>query len=147
VASFPRGRPGDVFEKLYGSGQIELELVAQGTLSERIRAAGAGLGGFYTPTGVGTLLAEGREQREFEGRSYLLERPLRGDWAFIRAAKADRWGNVVYNKSQRNYGPTMAMAAATTVVEVSEVVELGQLDPESVTTPGVFVQRVVEVRS
>ena len=145
VASYPRSADGAVFDELYRTKGIELELVPQGTLSERIRAAGAGIAGFYTPTGVGTLLADGKEHRDFDGRTYLLERPLSADWALIRARKADRWGNVTYNKSQRNYGPTMAMAGKTTVVEVSEIVPIGDLDPEAVVTPGVFVSRVVQV--
>jgi 3-oxoadipate CoA-transferase alpha subunit len=145
VASFPRSADGGLFESMYKAKEIELELVPQGTLSERIRAVGAGIAAFYTPTGVGTLLAEGRETREFDGRTYVLERPLAADFALIRASRGDRWGNVVYNKSQRNYGPAMAMAATTTVVEVARVVGLGELDPEAITTPGVFVQRIVEV--
>jgi 3-oxoadipate CoA-transferase, alpha subunit len=145
IASYPRSSDGAIFEALYRSKDVELELVPQGTLSERIRAAGAGLAGFYTPTGVGTMLADGREHREFDGRTYVLERPLRADWALIRAKRADRWGNVTYNKSQRNYGPAMAMAGDVTVVEVSEIVALGDLDPEAIVTPGVFVNRIVEV--
>jgi 3-oxoadipate CoA-transferase, alpha subunit len=145
VASFPRSPDGKIFERLYEEKKVKLELVPQGTLSERIRAAGAGLGGFYTPTGVGTIFAENREVREFDGRDYVFETPIHAEWAFLRAARADRWGNVVYNKSQRNYGPTMAMAAKTTVVEVAEIVDVGSLDAEAVVTPGVFVQAVVGV--
>jgi 3-oxoadipate CoA-transferase alpha subunit len=145
IASYPRSADGAIFEELYRTKAVELELVPQGTLSERIRAAGAGIAGFYTPTGVGTLLAEGKEHREFDGRTYLLERAIAADWALIRAKQADRWGNVTYNKSQRNYGPTMAMAGGITVVEVSEIVPIGQLDPESIVTPGVFVSRIVQV--
>ena len=145
VASYPRSADGAIFEELYRTKGVELELVPQGTLSERIRAAGAGIAGFFTPTGVGTLLAEGKEHRDFDGRMYLLERPISADWALIRAKQADRWGNVTYNKSQRNYGPTMAMAGANTVVEVSEIVPIGHLDAESIVTPGVFVSRIVQV--
>jgi 3-oxoadipate CoA-transferase alpha subunit len=145
IASYPRSADGAIFEELYRTKAVELELVPQGTLSERIRAAGAGIAGFYTPTGVGTLLAEGKEHREFDGRTYLLEQAIAADWALIRAKQADRWGNVTYNKGQRNFGPTMAMAGGTTVVEVSEIVPIGQLDPESIVTPGVFVSRIVQV--
>jgi len=120
--------------------------VPQGTLSERLRAAGAGIGGFYTPTGAGTKLAEGKETRTIDGKTYVLEKPIRGDVALIRALKADRWGNLVYRKSARNFNPVMAAAAALTVVQVSEVVELGALDPETIVTPGIFVDRVVVVR-
>ena len=117
----------------------------QGNLAERIRAAGAGIGGFYTPTGYGTLLAEGKETREIAGRMYVLESPIHADYAFVRAERGDRWGNLVYRKTARNFGPVMAMAARCTVATVHEIVELGALDPEAVVTPGLFVQRVVKV--
>jgi 3-oxoadipate CoA-transferase alpha subunit len=147
VCSYPRMPGSVVFEELYGAGRIELEVCPQGTLSERIRAGGAGLGGFYSPVGVDTDLAGDREVRVIDGRRWLLELPLRADFALIRAHKADRWGNLVYRKAARNFGPTMAMAADTTVVEAEEVVPLGELDPEGVVTPGVFVDRVLPVRA
>jgi 3-oxoadipate CoA-transferase alpha subunit len=134
-----------VFDELYRSGRIELEVVPQGNLAERMRAAGAGIGAFFCPTGVGTPLAEGKEQRTIEGRDYVLEYPIKGDLALVKAHRADRMGNLVYRKTARNFGPVMATAAATTVVQVSEVVEVGALDPEVVVTPGIFVDRVVEV--
>jgi 3-oxoadipate CoA-transferase alpha subunit len=145
VCSYPRMPGSVVFDDLFERGMVELELCPQGTLTERIRAGGAGIGGFYTPTGAGTLLAEGREVRVLDGREQVFELPLRGDYALVRARAGDRWGNLVYDKVGRNYGPTMAMAAHTTIAEVAEVVPLGDLDPEVVVTPGVFVQRVVEV--
>jgi 3-oxoadipate CoA-transferase alpha subunit len=145
VCSFPRQVDSQIFDAKYRAGEIELELVPQGNLAERIRAAGAGIGGFYTPTGVGTLVAEGKETRTIDGRDYLLEYPLRADYALISAFKADRWGNLIYRKTARNFGPLMAAAAATTIVQVDEVVELGALDPEAVVTPGIFVNRVVAV--
>ncbi|TAJ49497.1 MAG: 3-oxoacid CoA-transferase subunit A [Herbiconiux sp.] len=145
VCSFPRQSDSYVFDARYRAGGIELELVPQGNLAERIRAAGAGIGGFYTPTGVGTLVAEGKEVRTIDGRDHLLELPLRADYALISAFKADRWGNLVYRKTARNFGPIMAAAARTTIVQVDEVVELGALDPETVVTPGIFVDRVVAV--
>jgi 3-oxoadipate CoA-transferase alpha subunit len=143
ICSFPRQVDSHVFDGLYRSGKIELELVPQGNLAERIRAAGAGIGGFYTPTAVGTPLAEGKEVRTINGRDYLLEYPLHADFALIKAFKADRWGNLVYRKTARNFGPIMASAAKTTVAQVDTVVELGELDPEAIVTPGLFVQRVV----
>ena len=143
VCSFPKTAGSTVFEELYRAGRIELELVPQGTLAERMRAAGAGIGAFYTPTGAGTLLAQGKETRILEGREQVLEYPLRGDFALIRAAKADRWGNLVYRKTARNFSPVMATAAKTTIVETAEIVELGALDPEAIVTPGAFVRRVV----
>jgi len=146
ICSYPRTTDPREFEAAYKAGKIELELVPQGTLSERLRAAGAGIGGFYTPTGAGTKLAAGKETREFDGKSCVLEKPIRGDAALIRAFKADRWGNLVYRKSARNFNPVMAMAAAMTAVQVSEIVELGALDPEVIVTPGIFVDRVVVVR-
>lgn len=145
ICSFPRMPGSVVFDELWAQGSIQLELTPQGTLSERIRAGGAGIGAFFTPTGAGTQLAEGRETRMLGGREHVLETALLADFAFIRARQADRWGNLVYDKTGRNYGPTMAMAATTTIVEVNDVVPLGALDPEQVVTPGIFVQRVVEV--
>ena len=133
------------FEQFWRAGEIELELVPQGTLSERMRAAGAGLGGFFTPTGADSLLAEGKEVRVLDGRRQVFERPLPADVALIKADRADRWGNLVYRTAARNFGPTMATAAALTVVQVREFVELGELDPEAVVTPGIFVDRVVQV--
>jgi 3-oxoadipate CoA-transferase alpha subunit len=132
-----------VFDRLYRAGAIELEVVPQGNLAERIRAAGAGIGGFYTPTGVGTLLAEGKEQRTIDGRDYILELPLHADVALIKAHRADTMGNLVYRKTARNFGPIMATAATTTIAQVSEIVEPGGLDPEAVVTPGIFVRRLV----
>jgi len=143
VCSFPRQSDSHVFDALYRAGKIELELVPQGNLAERIRAAGAGIGGFYTPTGAGTPLAEGKEQRAINGRDYILEYPLHADYALIKALRADRWGNLVYRKTARNFGPIMATASRIAVVQVGEVVELGVLDPEAIVTPGLFVQRVV----
>ncbi|NYT86441.1 3-oxoacid CoA-transferase subunit A [Pollutimonas harenae] len=143
ICSFPRQSDSHVFDGLYRSGKIELELVPQGNLAERIRAAGAGIGGFYTPTGAGTPLAEGKEQRHINGRDYLLEYPLHADYALIKALRADRWGNLVYRKTARNFGPIMATAARVTVAQVDSIVELGELDPEIIVTPGLFVQRVV----
>jgi len=145
VCSFPRQTDSHVFDALYRAGDIELELVPQGNLAERIRAAGAGIGAFFTPTGFGTLLAEGKETREIDGRNYVLEYPIRADFALIKALRGDRWGNLVYRKTARNFGPIMASAAACTIAQVREIVNLGDLDPESVVTPGIFVQRVVEV--
>jgi 3-oxoadipate CoA-transferase alpha subunit len=145
ICSFPRQADSWVFDGLYREGSIELELVPQGNLAERIRAAGAGIGGFFTPTGVGTLLAEGKETREIDGRVYALEYPIKADFALISARTADRWGNLVYRATARNFGPIMAAAATTTVVQVDEVVPLGGIDPEAVVTPGLFVNRVVAV--
>ncbi len=145
ICSFPRSRGSVVFEELHKAGRLELEVVPQGTLSERLRAGGAGIAGFYTPTAAGTRLAEGKEVRRFNGRECLLELPIHGELALIRADRADRWGNLTYAKAARNFGPTMATAADLTVVEVREFVELGALDPEHVVTPGIFVDRVVEV--
>lgn len=145
ICSFPRQADSHVFDALYRSGKIELELTPQGNLAERIRAAGAGIGGFFTPTGVGTLLAEGKECRRINGRDYVLEYPIHADFALIKARKADRWGNLVYRKAARNFGPVMAMAAKCTIVQVDQVVGLGELDPETIVTPGIFVQRVVEI--
>jgi 3-oxoadipate CoA-transferase, alpha subunit len=145
VCSFPRQHDSWVFDRLYRAGEIELELVPQGNLAERIRAAGAGIGGFYTPTGFGTALAEGKETRRIDGRDYVLEHPLRADVALISARRADRWGNLVYRETARNFGPIMAAAATMTIAQVDEVVDLGALDPEAVITPGLFVDRVVAV--
>ena len=145
ICSFPRQSDSWVFDGLYRAGRIELEVVPQGNLAERMRAAGAGIGGFFTPTGVGTPLAEGKEVRTIEGRDYVLELPLRGDYALIKAHTADRMGNLVYRKTARNFGPVMATAAATTIAQVSHVVETGELDPENVVTPSIFVDRVVLV--
>jgi 3-oxoadipate CoA-transferase alpha subunit len=145
ICSFPRQADSYVFDALYRAGEIALEVVPQGNLVERIRAAGAGIGAFYTPTGHGTILADGKETRTIDGRGYVLEYPIRADVALIKAAKADRWGNLIYRKTARNFGPVMAMAAACTIAQVDEVVELGDLDPEAIVTPGIFVHRVVAV--
>lgn len=143
ICSFPRQVDSHVFDGLYRSGRIELELVPQGNLAERIRAAGAGIAAFYTPTGYGTPLAEGKETREIGGRGHVLEYALPADYALIQADRADRWGNLTYRKTARNFGPIMAAAARITAVQVREIVPLGSLDPEAVVTPGIFVQRVV----
>jgi len=145
ICSFPRQADSWVFDGLYKAGDIELELVPQGNLAERIRAAGAGIGAFYTPTGYGTPLAEGKETRHIDGRDYVLEYPIHADFALIKALRGDRWGNLVYRKTARNFGPIMAAAAKCTIAQVREIVNLGDLDPENVVTPGIFVQRVVEV--
>jgi len=145
ICSFPRQVDSHVFDGLYRSGKLELELVPQGNLAERIRAAGAGIGAFFTPTGYGTQLAEGKETREINGKHYVLEYPIYADLALIKAERADRWGNLTYRMTARNFGPIMATAAKCTVVEVPEIVELGTLDPEAVVTPGIFVHRVVQV--
>ena len=145
ICSFPRQADSQVFDGLYHAGKIELELVPQGNLAERIRAAGAGIGAFFTPTAYGTPLAEGKETREIDGRNYVLEYPLYADYALIKAERGDRWGNLTYRKTARNFGPIMASAAKKTIVQVREIVELGQLDPENVVTPGIFVQHVVEI--
>jgi len=143
ICSFPRQADSWVFDGLYRAGRIELEVVPQGNLAERLRAAGAGIGGFFTPTGVGTSLAEGKETREIDGRTYVLEHPIRGDLALIKAHVADRMGNLVYRKTARNFGPVMATAARTVAVQVDRVVEIGDLDPEVVVTPGIYVDRIV----
>ncbi|RJG06693.1 3-oxoacid CoA-transferase subunit A [Noviherbaspirillum cavernae] len=143
ICSFPRQVDSHHFDAAFRAGEIELELTPQGNLAERIRAAGAGIGGFFTPTGYGTLLAEGKETRVINGRNYVLESPIHADFALIKAHKGDRWGNLVYRKTARNFGPIMAMAAKCTIAQVNEVVELGELDPETIVTPGIFVQRVV----
>lgn len=144
ICSFPRQADSQHFDALYRAGKIELELAPQGNLAERIRAAGAGIGGFFTPTGYGTLLAAGKETREIDGRMYVLESPIHADFALIKALHGDRWGNLVYRKTARNFGPIMAMAAKITVAQVQRVVALGELDPEAIVTPGIFVQRVVQ---
>ncbi len=145
VCSFPRQADSHVFDGLYRAGKLELELVPQGNLAERIRAGGAGIGAFFTPTSAGTLLAEGKEQRNINGRDYVLEYPLHADYALIKAMCADRWGNLVYRKTARNFGPIMATASRVAVAQVDQVVELGALDPEAIVTPGLFIQRVVAV--
>jgi 3-oxoadipate CoA-transferase alpha subunit len=145
ICSFPRQADSHVFDELYRSGKLELELVPQGNLAERIRAAGAGVGAFFSPTGYGTELAKGKETREINGKHYVLEMPIYGDVALIRADKGDRWGNLVYRKAARNFGPVMATAARLTVATVHEVVELGALDPEAVVTPGIFVSKIVRI--
>jgi len=145
ICSFPRQADSWHFDREYRAGRLELELVPQGNLAERIRAAGAGIGGFFTPTGYGTELAQGKETRVIDGRGYVLEAPIHADFALIKAERGDRWGNLTYRKTARNFGPVMAMAARITVATVHEVVELGALDPEVVVTPGLFVQRVVRV--
>jgi 3-oxoadipate CoA-transferase alpha subunit len=145
ICSFPRQADSQVFDALYRSGRVELELVPQGNLAERIRAAGAGIGAFFTPTGYGTALAQGKETREINGRMHVLEYPIAGDLALIKAERGDRWGNLVYRKAARNFGPVMAMAARHTVASVHEVVALGALDPEAIVTPGIFVKAIVQV--
>jgi 3-oxoadipate CoA-transferase, alpha subunit len=147
LCSFPRQADSWHFDRAYRAGEIQLELVPQGTLAERIRAAGAGVGAFYTPTAFGTLLAEGKETRRIGERDYVLEYPIHADYALIKADRADRWGNLVYRKTARNFAPIMASAARCTVVQVREIVELGALDPEVIVTPGIFVKRVVKIGS
>jgi 3-oxoadipate CoA-transferase alpha subunit len=145
VCSFPRTSDPVVFERLWREGRIELEVVPQGTMSERMRAAGAGIPAFYTATAVGTKLADGKEEREFSGRNYLLEEALAGDVALIEAWQADRWGNLIYQSSARNFNPVMATAATLTIVQAQHIVELGVLDPEKIATPGIYVDRVLHV--
>jgi 3-oxoadipate CoA-transferase alpha subunit len=145
ICSFPRQADSYVFDELYRSGKLELELVPQGNLAERIRAAGAGVGAFFCPTGYGTQLAGERETRIIDGKQYVLEYPIRGDVALIKAEQGDRWGNLVYRKAARNFGPVMATAARRTVASVHEIVELGAIDPEAVVTPGLFVSRIVRI--
>ncbi|QDI90342.1 3-oxoacid CoA-transferase subunit A [Salicibibacter halophilus] len=142
MCSFPLSKESYVFIEKYKAGKIALELIPQGTMAERIRAGGSGIEAFYTPTGVGTEIAEGKEEKIIEGVNCLLEKAIKADFAFVKAKKADRWGNLIYNKSGRNFNPLMAMAANITIAEVDEIVEVGELDPESVVTPGIFVQRV-----
>ena len=145
ICSFPRQSDSYVFDGLYRAGKIELELVPQGNLAERMRAAGAGIGAFFSPTGVGTPLAEGKEQRTIDGRDYVLEYPIKGDVALIGAYVGDRMGNLAYRKTARNFGPVMATAAALTIAEVKRVVEIGEIDPETVVTPGIFVDRILDL--
>lgn len=145
ICSFPRQADSWVFDGLYRSGRIELELVPQGNLAERLRAAGAGIGGFFCPTGYGTELAKGKETRQIDGRWYVFEQPIHGDVALVKAERGDRWGNLTYRKAARNFGPVMATAARTTIASVFELVELGELNPETIVTPGIHVQRVVQV--
>lgn len=147
MCSFPRQVDSYVFDELYLAGKVDLEVVPQGNLAERMRAAAAGIGAFYSPTAVGTPLAEGKETREIEGRTYLMEYPIRGDYALISACAADRSGNLVYRKTARNFGPVMATAAATTIVQVADIVPTGSLDPESVVTPSIYVDRLVQVEA
>ncbi|MEU2980456.1 3-oxoacid CoA-transferase subunit A [Streptomyces hirsutus] len=144
ICSFPRQADSWVFDDLYRTGRIELEVVPQGNLAERMRAAGAGIGAFFCPTGVGTLLTEGKETREIDGRTYVLEYPIKGDVALIGAHRADRMGNLVYRKTARNFGPVMATAATTVIAQVRKIVETGAIDPETVVTPGIYVDRVVK---
>ncbi|MFP2505193.1 3-oxoacid CoA-transferase subunit A [Buttiauxella gaviniae] len=143
ICSFPRQVDSQIFDDLYRRGKVELELVPQGNLAARIQAAGAGLGAVFTPTGFGTPLADGKETREIDGRQYVLEYPLKADFALIKAYEGDRWGNLVYRKAARNFGPIMATAATVTIAEVSRLAQLGDLDPENIVTPGIFVQRLV----
>jgi 3-oxoadipate CoA-transferase alpha subunit len=145
VCSFPRQPESGAFDDLYRAGKIELELVPQGTLAERIRAGGAGIGGFYTPTGFGTELAKDKDIREIDGVNHIFEKAIKADYALIKADKGDRWGNLTYHGTGRNFGPIMATAALCTIAQVNQVVELGELDPENVVTPGIFVKRVVKV--
>ncbi len=145
VCSFPRQADSQVFDALYRSGKLELELVPQGNLAERIRAAGAGIGAFFTPTGFGTELAIGKETREIGGRHYVLEYPIYGDVALIRAERGDRWGNLLFRKAARNFGPVMAMGAKRTIASVHEIADLGDFDPETVVTPGIFVSKIVKI--
>lgn len=145
ICSFPRQADSQVFDALYRSGQLELELVPQGNLAERIRAAGAGIGAFFTPTGYGTEMAQGKETREINGKQYVLEHPIYGDVALIKAESGDRWGNLTYRKAARNFGPVMATASKKTVATVHELVELGELNPEHIVTPGIFVHQIVKV--
>lgn len=147
ICSFPVGPHADELIKLLDAGEIELELVPQGTLAERIRAGGAGVSAFYTPTAAHTELAEGKETREFNGQVHLLEHAIKGDFAFIKAHRADRWGNLIYRKAQRNFNPVMATAATTTIAEVDEVVEVGEISAEEIVTPSIFVERLVEVQN
>ena len=145
ICSFPRQADSHVFDELYRAGKVELELVPQGNLAERMRAAGAGIGAFFCPTGFGTELARGKETREIGGRQYVLEYPIHGDLALIKAERGDRWGNLTYRKAARNFGPVMAAAARHTVASVHEIVPLGELDPESIVTPGIYVSKIVRI--
>jgi 3-oxoadipate CoA-transferase, alpha subunit len=145
ICSFPRQADSHVFDELYRSGKLELELVPQGNLAERLRAAGAGIGAFFCPTAYGTELAAGKETREIDGKHYVLEYPIHGDVALIKAEAGDRWGNLVYRKAARNFGPVMATAAKQTIASVHRIAQLGELDPESIVTPGIFVHKIVQV--
>ena len=145
ICSFPRQADSQVFDALYRSGKLELELVSQGNLAERIRAAGAGIGAFFTPTGFGTELAKGKECREINGKNYVLEHPIYGDVALIKAERGDRWGNLTYRMAARNFGPVMATACKKTVATVHELSQLGELDPECIVTPGIFVHQIVKI--
>jgi len=145
ICSYPRSRGSGLFDARYAAGEIDLELVPQGTMSERMRAAGAGIGGFFTPTGAGTELAAGKETRMIDGREHVFETPLKADFALVQAWRADRWGNCIYRKAARNFGPVMAMAADVSVIQVRHLAELGALDPETIVTPSVFVDRVVHI--
>ena len=145
ICSFPRQVDSHHFDRLYRAGKIELELVPQGNLAERIRAAGAGIGAFFSPTGFGTELAKGKETREINGRNYVLEHPIYGDVALIKAERGDRWGNLMFRKAARNFGPVMAMGAKRTIASVHEIAELGELEPEAVVTPGIFVSKIVKI--
>ncbi len=145
ICSFPKASHSYVFNEMYKAGKIELECVPQGTIAERLHAAGAGIGGFYTRTSYGTDLAKGKETRNIDGVDYVFEKPIHGDFALVLAEKGDRWGNLIYRKAARNFGPVMCMAAKTTIVQVKQTVELGELDPETIITPGIFVNRIVEV--
>ncbi|MFH9983164.1 3-oxoacid CoA-transferase subunit A [Streptomyces sp. NPDC017179] len=147
ICSFPRQSDSYVFDDLYRAGRVELEVVPQGTLAERMRAAGAGIGAFYSPVGVGTPLAEGKETREIDGRVHVLEHPIKGDAALIAAHRADRMGNLVYRKTARNFGPVMATAAGTVIAQVTEIVPVGEIDPETVVTPGIYVDRLVRAEA
>ena len=145
ICSYPRMANSRYFEERYRAGELELELVPQGNLAARIQASGSGLGAIFTPTGYGTMLAEGKETREIDGRNYVLEYPIHADFALVKAKAADRWGNLVYRKAGRNFGPIMAMAGTKTIVQVAKVAELGALDPEAVITPGIFVNKIVQI--
>ncbi|MDP2016157.1 3-oxoacid CoA-transferase subunit A [Hydrogenophaga sp.] len=145
ICSFPRQADSHVFDALYRSGKLELELVPQGNLAERLRAAGAGIGAFFSPTGYGTELARGKETREIKGKGYVLETPIHGDVALIKAERGDRWGNLIYRKAARNFGPVMATAARLTVATVHEIAELGDIDPEHIVTPGIYVHKIVKI--
>ncbi|MDP6963097.1 MAG: 3-oxoacid CoA-transferase subunit A [Planctomycetota bacterium] len=147
ICSYPRSMNSTVFPELYRNGEIELELVPQGTLAERIRAGGAGIPAFYTATCVGTILEEGKERRTFDGQDYIQERGLKADFSLIKCLKADRYGNLIFNKTARNFAPAMAMAGAVTIVQTSAMVAAGELDPEAIITPGIFVNRVVEIEN
>jgi len=147
ICSFPRTANSTVFPELYGNGEIELELVPQGTMAERIRAGGAGIPAFYTPTSVDTPLEKGKEKREFDGKTYVMEYGIKADFSLVKCEAADRYGNLIYNKTARNFGPIMCTAAENTIIQAKNVVELGELDPEAVVTPGIFVKKVVEVNN